>query len=129
AKTKTLRTAQENISFNDSSSIKLSNADIFRIVEIINIETGNNVTAGFNFFDGQRPNWYEVGELYHTAGTLTANLSITYEYFEHSTSGDFFCVDSYPVDINEIPNTKEASDRVTRTLADCIDFRPLKGQD
>ena len=129
AKTKTLRTAQENISFNDSSSIKLSNADIFRIVEIINIETGANITAGFNFFDGQRPNWYEVGELFHTAGTLTANLSITYEYFEHSTSGDFFCVDSYPVDINEIPNTKEASDRVTRTLADCIDFRPLKGQD
>lgn len=128
-KTKTLREVSENISFNESSSVKLNKADIYRIISVTNTDSGLDMTPGFTFFDGQRPNWYEVGELISSSGNITANVSVTYEYFEHSNTGDFFCVDSYDIPRNDIPTSKEASDRVIRSLADCIDFRVLKASD
>ncbi|AXF41503.1 structural protein [Acinetobacter phage SH-Ab 15599] len=125
-KTKTLRETTENLSLNDASSVSLSKADIYRIVSVINTDSGLDMTSGFTFFDGQRPNWYETGSLISTSGTVTANITVTYEYFEHSNSGEFFCVDSYNVPRTDIPTSKESSDRVLRSLADCIDFRLLK---
>lgn len=126
-KTKLLKNSTQNVTFNDVNAVKLNYADIYGILEVIDLETGANVTESYSFFDGQRPNWYENGQLIHKNGLVIANLKVTYAYFEHSVSGDFFCADSYvDLDRKDVPFTKESSGRQTTSLSDCIDFRLIR---
>lgn len=126
-KTKVKKSEVQTISFNNRSSVTLNKADIYNITEVINLENGADITQAFTFYDGQRPNWYEAGEIIHKNGNFTGNLRVTYEFLEHSVSGDFFSVDSYTnMEKKDIPYTKETGDRETASLSDCLDFRLIK---
>lgn len=121
-KTKTLTTVtNESLVFNNQTTIGLQNSDIVSIISIIDPATSEDVTAAFSADNGQRPGWYQAGQLTTTNGTaITRTLNVTYQYFAHST-GDYFSVDSYGgLNRSSIPTINGVS------LADCVDFRPSK---
>ena len=126
-KVKTLRSHTMTIVFDNASRMPLAHADIYSVESVINQANNLDEVKLFGFFDGQRPNWYEKGELILKSGkNVNFTYEVTYTYFEHSM-GDYFNVDSYGGMAREfIPTTKETASREEITLADCLDFRPLK---
>ncbi|ACV50075.1 conserved hypothetical protein [Delftia phage PhiW-14] len=126
-KVKTLKTATATIVFDVENRKKLPHADVIRLVSVVNTTNQLDEVAAFSHFTGQRPNWYEVGEIYTKSGAnLRQTYSVTYQYFEHSM-GDYFTVDSYGGMAREdIPKTKETAARKEVSLADCLDFRQVK---
>lgn len=124
-KSKTLRTATETLTFAGETKKTLANSDIYRIVSVTNLQNSAIETSSFTFWDGQRQNWYERGQIISPTA-LTGQWSVQYEWFEHSV-GDYFNVDSYGGMAREaIPMTRETADRIPVSLADCIDFRPRR---
>lgn len=126
-KTKTLLTLSESISFAAQNTKTLTKADAYSIVSVTDNSTGNDLTNYFKLDSGQRDAWYEMASLKTKDGiAITRAVTIVYKYFEHS-AGDYFSVDSYvsagilrkniPFMMLQGRNT---------SLADCIDFRPLK---
>lgn len=126
-KVKTLKTATATIVFDAESRKKLPHADIYKLISVINTTNALDEIKAFDFFDGQRPNWYEVGELYTRSNAkIRQTYTVTYQYFEHSM-GDYFTVDSYGGMAREdIPKTRETASRQQVSLADCMDFRQTK---
>ncbi len=126
-KGKTLRVQTQTVNFTNQTSVKLSRADVISVKQVTDLTSNQDVTQLFKFFSGQRQNWYEVGELIVANNVpLTGSYSVEYEWYEHST-GDYFNVDSYGgIPRETIPMTKETADRQYHSLADCIDFRPVK---
>lgn len=112
------------------ATINLSKFDIFDIVSITNTTDSVDITNQFTLDNGQRDNYYQDGVItYIGTSTLTNKaLSIVYRYFEWTTEGDFFSVNSYGndqaiginVEYNEIPIYNNTP------LADALDFRPYK---
>lgn len=126
-KTKTLSTINnEAVNFNNTNSMQLAHADVYSITSVIDTATMLDITNLFTFDNGQRNNFYQNGILKTIDGSqITKNLLVTYQYFYHS-AGDYFSIDSYgSLDRTLIPNYTSTSG-VTYTLADCLDFRPLK---
>lgn len=78
-----------------------------------------DITSRYRFSDGQTASYYGISSISLRDGQAlpSAPIQITFEYFEHVGSGDFFTVDSYP-------NYKEIPKFSTYQLRDCIDFRP-----
>ena len=112
------------------STLSLGKADIYRIISIKmkggtwGAELGSytiDVTDRYDFDDGQRENYYGVGNLTLKTSYAppAASIEVEFEYFEHG-SGDYFTVDSYPsnVQYGAIPQFSG------QALRDCIDFRP-----
>ncbi len=126
-KVKTLYTQTDVLTFAGVSRMKLTKADIYDITSIINSANNADEKDIFLFNDGQRPNWYESGEVYTKSGALlTGTWTVTYRYFGH-TNGDYFNVDSYGGMARElIPTTTSTAARNRISLADCMDYRPLK---
>ena len=85
------------------------------------------VSENFIFDNGQRENFYGPCRIQHKIGTPTptGRLLVKYEYLSH-VGGDYFSVDSYPVDVayDDIPEF--ASKNGTISLRDALDFRPRK---
>jgi hypothetical protein len=112
------------------SELLLSKADLYRIVAV-KMKSGEwgsegsaysiDISDRYDFDDGQRENYYDIGTLKLKASFAppTASIEVEFEYFEHG-SGDYFTVDSYPsnVQYSAIPNFYGIA------LRDCIDFRP-----
>ncbi len=126
-KVKTLYTQTDVLNFAGVARMKLSKADVYDITTIINSANNADEKANFAFNDGQRPNWYESGEVYTKSGALlTGTWTVTYRYFGH-TNGDYFNVDSYGGMARElIPMTTSTASRTRISLADVMDYRPLK---
>ena len=111
----------------------LSKADIFKIKNIYmsaNLSTvattsDTVVTSRYILDNGQRDTFYDIGRIQLKSNSIapTGRLLVVYDYFSHS-SGDYFSVDSYPIDYSLIP-TYQSSESVLQ-LRDCIDFRPRK---
>ena len=138
-KTKTLATSGATQSVNVSETVtpdstgrfKLTKADIYLFRSIVDATTSEDITYKYNLDNGQRDNFYDVGQ-----GTLrkgytapAGNVTVTYDYFYHST-GDFFGgVRSYPdLTYRKIP-TYIAGAGYQYRLSDVIDMRPIKGTD
>jgi hypothetical protein len=133
-KTKTLTNTTLTIATQTTGiapTIKLGKADVWRI-NSIKMDTGtwssptgvytNDITGYYSFDDGQRDDFYDVGNLTLNQGypVPTAPFQISFDYFEHGT-GDYFSVDSYSgsgIRYEEIPSYSGFP------LRDLLDFRP-----
>lgn len=134
-KTKTLYSNVEYVYIPDGSDIKeivLDHADGYRLVGIYESAddqttptvNDTNITANFDFDDGQRDTYYDLARIILKEGAIapTGQVLVIYDYFSHST-GDYFTVDSYSgqVDYTDIPTYTNSSG--TYDLKDCIDIR------
>lgn len=107
-------------------------ADVFKVTSIkdlgVPLAGGGflDITDHYEVDNGQRDNFYGIGRIRLIQGYSApiGNLSITLDYFLHS-SGDYFSVESYSgIDYADIPAFQSANGVVE--LRDCIDFRPRK---
>ncbi|NBP58187.1 DUF4815 domain-containing protein, partial [bacterium] len=123
-----------------SAVISLGKADVYRLISVSMSSTAfgtsysatgaTDITNRYTFDNGQRLQYYDVGKI-----TLKPNqakpsgpIRITFDYFTHSTSGDFFSNDSYTdIDYEDIPSV--TLNGVTYDLRDCLDFRSRIGDD
>lgn len=124
-----------NASAAQATLISLTRSDCFRLKSIQMDYTGFatpfddtkiiDITSRYNFDDGQRISYYDIGSVSLKQGMPkpTGPIRITYDYFNHS-GGDFFSVDSYTgaIDYKDIP-TFNSGNKVYN-LRDCLDFRP-----
>ena len=119
--------------------ISLGEADCIAVTEMVMAPDDTDIRDNYDFDDGQRDNFYGIStlELKEGAPVATGNISITFDYFDHSVDGDFFSVDSYisddGVDYGEIPvyapisgiPLSESTIDLYLQLRDCVDFRPI----
>lgn len=134
-KTKTLTIATLDLTTSataNNTTIYLK-PDVYRILAIKQapafgtIQAGNlatyDVSNNFVFNNGQRDTHYDRGTLKHSinAPKATGSIRIIYEYFTHSSSGEYFSVDSYK---NIIPYTD-----IPVNVRDYLDFRPRISDD
>lgn len=124
-----------------SAIINLDRADGARLVSVYESVPGTtgsyngtgarNITNNFTFDNGQRPTHYALSRLIRkpNAPIPQAPIRVTYDYFSHGASGDYFSVDSYTdnsIDFQDIPtfNFNEGEGY----LSDYIDCRPVIDQ-
>ena len=88
-----------------------------------------DITYQFTFDGGQRDNFYDEIVIYVKSGYKlttgpTAEIQVTYSYYEHQGDGIFFSASSYVDDTYEtIPNHTTATGQQI-PLRDVLDFRP-----
>lgn len=133
-KTKTLTTATVTITnraLATAPTISLGKADGYRILQVMQ-DTGTftsptgvyttDITSRYSFDDGQTSSYYGLAKAILNVGETppSAPVRITFEYFAHSGTGDYFTVDSYTSSIayDKIP----AFNGIPLTFA--FDFRP-----
>lgn len=138
-KTKTLATSGATQSVNVSETVtpsstgrfKLSKADIYLFRSIVDDNTSEDITYKYNLDNGQRDNFYDVGQ-----GTLrkgytapAGTITVTYDYFYHTNGYFFGGARSYPdLTYKKIP-TYITSTGQQYKLSDVIDMRPVKSSD
>lgn len=103
----------------------LNQEDVFEITSISH-STAGDVTSKYKLYSGQTDEFYcqsyislKTGETSPVNGTLT----VTFKYFTHGSTGDYFNVDSYPtatIGYNAIPSYSGVR------LSNTIDFRKKK---
>ena len=131
--TKTVKTSSI-VSAPTTDKISLGKTDIYRIVSIVEssgptvepVDGGPNRKDYFTLDDGQTNYYYGIGsvKLRHGAPRPAGKLKITFEYFEHTESRDYFSVDSYTdIPYENIP-TYVTNGGIEFDLKGCLDFRP-----
>jgi hypothetical protein len=128
-KTKTL-VVNQAVAFNalddfTGTGMALGHADIYRIVSVEETVGSADVTEHFDLDNGQTDTHYGIGRVklkttsnYTATSSNSVALTVTYDYFSHS-SGDFFTVDSYVgIDYADIPKHDGVE------LRSAVDFRP-----
>ena len=130
AKTKTLVTVtMDNIT--PAKLISLGKCDIYKINYIFSGTT--DVTDAYILDNGQTDYYYGVGKLLLNGKLPTENLSIQFQYFKHSGSGDYFSINSYTTLGSEYmqlaPTYNSAASATNFYLGNCLDFRPRQGDD
>lgn len=130
-KTKTLTQTNE-VFVSPGSIVTLSKYDIVELVSVI--DSVGDITQNYDMFSGQSDYIYNRGSIRLKASkpAPVGNITVTYKYYEHSISGDFFCVDSYSSIPNYLSLNNEyvsSSTNKTYQLSNCIDFRPSVGSD
>lgn len=129
-KTKTLTEVTTQLTSDANGIIQLAHVDVFEIVSITENATGTDVSGQAILDTGQRDKYYDYGRIKNLAASTV--YDITYRYFAHGGTGDYFTVDSYDNATNQamyggefysrIPKY-EASDGTVYELRDAIDFR------
>lgn len=124
-KSKSLVQYTENLTFNGVNTKKLAKADVYKIISIQDMGDLSDQKTAFKLNNGQTANWYDVGSLETIDGNpITRNVTVVYQYFEHSP-GDFFTVDSYGgMDRGDIPTIRVGTETIN--LSDVVDFRPVR---
>ena len=118
---------------NGTKFLSLRKADVYKVEEIaLNSAGGTSIADFFEFDNGHRDNFYDIGRLVIKSGKSLpqGNAFIRFRHFTHSTSGSHFDVTSYPtgdsVGYEGIPDYKK-NNGVTINLRDVLDFRPVAG--
>lgn len=127
-KQKRLQTsASESVSLT-GRTFKLTKADIYLFRSVVEDATGLDITNRFIFDNGQRDNFYTVGQGTVKQGQTIpgGSVTVTYDYFTH-TNGDYFAgIGSYPdIPYEKVP-TYITSTGISHKLVDVIDMRPVK---
>jgi len=129
ARTKTLTSRSQNGVALSGGSFTLDRCDIFDITSITDVETSTDITRNFTLDNGQRDNFYGPGIVTLISGKPTpgGNINITYRFFDHGSTGDFFAVNSYDGQVNyqDIPGHRQNNGNVV-SLYNVLDFRPRK---
>jgi hypothetical protein len=89
-----------------------------------------DITGRYVFDNGQRDTYYDLARISRSAlaEKPTGPIRVTYSYFSHSGSGDYFSVNSYTnIDYKDIPTY--TYNGTTYNLSDVVDYRPVKGSD
>jgi len=133
-KLKALTTA--TIAFpNPTPIMSLSKGDVYSLLNVydsgdpgVDATTSDMDISGRYVLDGgQRDYYYDIGRIILSPGAPNpgGRVLISFKYFAHSGSGDYFSVDSYTnqVSYNNIP-VYPASNGSFMVLRDCMDFRP-----
>ncbi len=120
-----------------NTEIKLGKADGYQLVSIkmaadftANATASDpDITSRYTFDGGQRDAFYDLARINLKPGqpVPTGRLRITFNYFTHSSSGggDYFSVDSYALNYEDIPSyTSTQGNGRKFELRDCLDFRP-----
>ena len=99
------------------------------ILKINSVKDANNtvITDAFDLDNGQRDNMYVPGKIILKPGfqAPVGTLTVDFDHFVSSGSGDAFTVGSYTfAQYEDIPEF--ASNRGSINLRDAIDFRPVK---
>lgn len=130
-KTKTLTDATATIAVNADGSVDLGKADIYKVTSVrIGTSTGTEIANRYSIDNGQRDNFYGVGKLLPKPGKgapTSGNVYVTFSYFAHSATGDFFAASSYTgqIDYANIPSHRQVNGEYIQ-LRDVLDFRPRK---
>lgn len=107
--------------------ITLDKADGYQLIKVID-ENGTNVTSKFQFDTGARDTHYEKASLVLRAGQRLDNSStllVYYSYFNHSSLGDYFAVNSYTgLPYNRVPNYVDSAGN-NIFLGSAFDFRKI----
>lgn len=106
--------------------VNLGEADIYDFISIKKTDSdGEDISSIFRTDNGQRDNYYALGKL-HKLGddSVPPSIFVRYKYFNHSTNGDFFSVNSYTgqVEYEDIP-TYTQTNGTKVNLRDVLDFR------
>lgn len=122
-KTKTLTSRSQVFVTPGSSDLQLDKADIYKITSIISNSV--DITDHYKLDNGQRDSYYDRGKLTLIGNAPTTNVTVNYQYFDHSASGDYFVADSYTsaIDYENIPSYQPTSGSLI-WLSDAVDFRP-----
>lgn len=122
ARLKTLTNITETVSL-VSGAATLSKADGFELLSVVSGST--DITSKFKFNNGKKNSHYDLCSITVLAGeSASGSVIVTYSYFSHSGSGDYFSVNSYTHSTSNI-SYYELSDDALNTL----DFRPLRKSD
>jgi hypothetical protein len=134
AKTKTLVTTTINVAYPAPATISLGQADIYKLISVVDRTSGANITSRYTLDNGQRDFVYDIGSISLKKGEInsldTAGIAITFQYFTHSLNGDYFCVDSYanfgslPDWYDNVPTYQSKTSGKLFDLRDSLDFRP-----
>jgi hypothetical protein len=121
SKTKTTQTSTAQSLSN--GVLSLGKADIKKITSIVD-PAGESVINRFILDNGQRDNFYDIGKITLKSGEVDPGaITVVFDWYDHSGSGDFFSVDSYDdAEYTQIPSF--SGNIGTVQLRDCIDFRP-----
>lgn len=128
-KTKTLVSGFTN-SAAAAARVKLSKADIYELtsVTVAGSTTPIDITDSYYLDSGARDAHYEFGSIILRPGVPVpeGTLTITFSYFEHAGSGDFFTVASYSsMEYENIPSyTTSRGEEIF--LGSAIDYRPRR---
>ena len=106
-------------------TVSLGVPDVYKLVSVKDADDaqGNNVTASFVLDTGQRDSFYDIAKLTLKGGeVLLANHTyhVEFDYYSHGTEGDYFSVDSYGAEYEDIPSYNGIN------LRDAVDFRPVR---
>lgn len=141
-KIKTLTTITESALSLSGSDILLTKSDLYKMVKIEKYDSlvaapqpRTDVTSSFTVYNGVSDIAYEQIKLTKKSGvsfTATDRFDVTYTYYAHSTSGEYFSVDSYRAivdDVNQVYGYEDipsytAKNGTVYNLRDCLDFRP-----
>jgi len=130
----------------DVSEISLGRADVLRITRVVESQnytsvpsdlevlppTDRDITGLYILDDGQRDYFYDIAKVVLRPGVTRprGRVRVEFDYFQHGTSGNYFCVDSYPfrgpgkqMDYEEI-GIYVSADGTEYDLASAVDFRP-----
>lgn len=126
-KTKSLTTNTQTFT-TSTSNIVLEKTDVVSITSII--DSTGDITANYNFWNGQTDFSYERSTLTLKQGkpAPTGNVTVVYSFYQHSIAGDFFCIDSYPAGVldKNVTYVSPTSGNLV-DLVSCLDFRPSVG--
>ncbi len=126
-KTKTLASRNQIFTSPGGSVLQLDRADIVRVISVI--DSVGDITVNYRMWNGQTDFSYQRGSLTLISGrpAPVGDVTVTYEFFEHSISGDFFSADSYSSIPNFLDRVLIFNSRSTGqifNLINCVDFRP-----
>ena len=133
-KAKTLTTvAATAFTPGSDNSVNLAKTDAYDIVSITDESVAGGVTKDISdryiFDNGQRDNFYDVAKLILKGGATApaGNVKVSFRYFEHGATGDFFAVNSYDGQLayEDIPSHRTKSGARVQ-LREVLDFRPTR---
>ncbi len=123
--TEQLVTVASNNPVNQNQSYALAKRDIIAITSVTTIDDSpvTDLTSSIELDNGQRDGVYKVGNVKYTGSTIAAGsgLTITYTYYDRTTTGDYYSVDSY-ID-GSVPYASIGLYK-GQYLTDVLDFRP-----
>jgi len=132
AKTKSLTNLTQAITLNaaDSAGIVYGSvgvADVFEFTSITQDSAdGPDISSSFITDNGQRDTHYGTSRIrLKTGKTNPITVYVKVKYFQHSTNGDFYSINSYSgIDYADIPSHVTADGTIVQ-LRNVLDFRPV----
>ena len=123
-----------SVTYGNNSVVKYGNR-LFASSKVVNLAnipdpTGENwnllqnVTTQYKLNNGQTEYMYDFGTITARTPAAAGIVFVMFDYYSHSTNGEYIAFDSYPVSYNKIPT--EVINNATYSLKDYIDFRPRR---